>query len=292
MKKPETVTIVIPTYNNSDLLNYTLKSITQQIFNKDNIEVIVVDDGSSDGTFSVVGKYMSILKLKYFYQEDKGNRVSLARNIGLENATSDIVILVDSGILLDDIFVAEHVKQHWLNGPDCAVIGYVSGFDQYAGDLNRIILLTNKDNPSKSIKKFRKYNMFRDMRDPYYKKYNSEINHLPAPWAFFLTCNVSINKSYLQKVGLFDVAFDQRWGVEDLEFGYRLFLNNIKFVVAENAVALHYPHDDSMEEKFNEELYNKYLFHEKHQAVSTQLFLDTTFIELNDKLISAQKISA
>lgn len=292
MNKPCVATIVIPTYNNCELLNYTLKSIGQQSLDIDTIEVIVIDDGSSDQTIDVIKYYNSLLNLKYFYQDDKGNRVSLARNIGIENATSDIIILIDSGILVDNDFVAEHVKQHTLNGPDSAVIGYVCGFDQYGDDLEKIAFLTNKDKPAESIKKFRKNNMFKDMRDPYYRKYNFDINNLPAPWAFFLTCNVSISKSYLNRVGLFDEIFDQRWGVEDLDMGYRLYKNNIKFIVAQNATALHYPHDSCMEEKFEEEVLNKYLFHKKHNSISTQTFLESTFIELNEKLILNQKISA
>jgi glycosyltransferase involved in cell wall biosynthesis len=292
VKKPYIATIVIPTYNNCELLNYTLKSISQQCFDVDTIEVIVVDDGSSDETIDLMKKYNSWLNLKYFYQEDKGNRVSLARNIGIQNASADIIILIDSGILLDDNFVAEHAKQHSLYGPDCAVIGYVCGFDQYGKDLERIKFITDKDNLAESIKKIRQNNMFKDMRDIYYEKYNFEINNLPAPWAFFLTCNVSISKSYLDRVGLFDEIFDQRWGVEDLEMGYRLYMNKIKFIVAQNATALHYPHNSSMSEKFDEEIYNKYLFHKKHNCLSTQTFLETTFIDLNDRLLSMKKISA
>jgi glycosyltransferase involved in cell wall biosynthesis len=289
MKKPYIATIVIPTYNNCELLNYTLKSITQQSINTNIFEVIIVDDGSSDTTADMIEAYRSVLYFKYFYQEDRGNRVSLARNVGIQNAEADIIILIDSGILVDNFFIAEHVMQHNLHGNDCAVIGYVCGFDQYGENLQEIALLTDKDNPSRAIKKFRSNSMFKDMRDPYYKKYNSDINGLPAPWAFFLTCNVSVNRSYLDRVGLFDEIFDQRWGVEDLDMGYRLYANNIKFVIAEKAIALHYPHDSSMEEKFEEEIYNKYLFHKKHNSLATQTFLESTFIDLNDKLLLAHK---
>jgi len=292
MKKPYIATIVIPTYNNCKLLDFTLKSIAQQNVDTSSIEVIVVDDGSTDETHKVVDNHSCLLNLKYFYQEDKGNRVSLARNIGIQNATSDIIILIDSGILIDNDFVAEHIKAHRLNGNDCAVIGYVFGFDQYSEELDQIVLSTNMNNPGVSIKQYRERGMFKDMRDPYYEKYRFDVNNLPAPWAFFLTCNVSINKSYLEKVGLFDEIFDLRWGVEDLDMGYRLYINNIKFVIALDAMALHYPHDSRMDEKFEEEIYNKYLFHKKHNSISTQTFLESTFIELNDKLILAQKISA
>lgn len=286
MTKNYHATVVIPTYNACELLDYTLNSIVNQNMDLDLIEVIVVDDGSSDDTIGIINNYSKRLNLKYFYQEDRGNRVSLARNTGIKNAEAPIVILIDTGILVSRDFVVEHLKQHKLNGTNCAVIGYVYGFDQYDDTLEKDKSLIDTANPTVSIDHFIKKNLFKDMREDYYRKYKFEINTLPAPWAFFLTCNVSVNKAYLDKVGLFDELFDQRWGVEDLDMGYRLYVNNISFVIALEATALHYPHDSSMAEKFEEEVYNKYLFHQKHNSLATKLFLDSTFIKLNEDLIN------
>lgn len=291
MTKHYKATIIIPTYNNCQLLEYTLNSIVKQNLKTEDIEVIIVDDGSSDDTISIINNYHKLLNLKYFYQEDRGNRVSLARNIGIQNAEAEIIILIDSGILVGSDFVAEHLKQHKFNGPNCAVIGYVYGFDQYEKELEKFKSLIDTSHPTFSINYFRDNHLFKDMRELYYEKYNFQINSLPAPWAFFLTCNVSINKFYLNKVGLFDEIFDQRWGVEDLDMGYRLYDNNISFIIAQQATALHYPHDSDMEEKFKEEVFNKYLFHKKHNSLSTKTFLETSFIELNDKLILKSKSS-
>lgn len=285
MKSLYHATIVIPTYNSSELLNYTLNSIVKQSLDTALIEVIVVDDGSSDATIDTVKYFNNLLNLKYFFQEDKGNRVSRARNIGIENASAEVIIFIDSGILLDSDCVQEHIKQHELNGPECAVIGYVYGFDQYDSKLEQIKRFVNCHEPSLSIKYLREQEIYKDMRDRYYTKYNFQINRLPAPWAFFLTCNVSVNKSYLHKTGIFDEIFDQRWGVEDLDLGYRLYKNHISFVISRKAEALHFPHDSDMSEKFREEVHNKVLFHQKHGSLATELFLTSSYIELNDNLI-------
>ncbi|HSJ85789.1 MAG TPA: glycosyltransferase, partial [Anaerolineales bacterium] len=51
---PPTVSVIIPTYNRKHLLRETLNSIAQQTQPNDNFEVIVVDDGSTDGTAAIV----------------------------------------------------------------------------------------------------------------------------------------------------------------------------------------------------------------------------------------------
>src|SRR5687767_14701309 len=119
--------IIIPTYNRSKFLDLTLHSIQHQNFDMNRLEVIVVDDGSSDNTQDVIKKYSNLLNIKYFFQRDEGNRVSLARNVGIENANSDVLIFTDPGVLLDVNCVSEHVNTQ-LNNKGCASVGYVYGF--------------------------------------------------------------------------------------------------------------------------------------------------------------------
>jgi glycosyltransferase involved in cell wall biosynthesis len=71
-KRMPAVSIIIPTYNRKKLLMYTLDSILKQSISLDLIQVIVVDDGSSDDTAEMVRPYFEEINFKYFFQEDKG----------------------------------------------------------------------------------------------------------------------------------------------------------------------------------------------------------------------------
>ena len=87
------LSIIIPCYNSEKYLARCLQSIIKQTYR--NIEIIVVNDGSSDGSENVIKEFMNIDdRIKYIYKENSG--VSDARNEGLKIATGELVTFVDS----------------------------------------------------------------------------------------------------------------------------------------------------------------------------------------------------
>lgn len=85
--------IVIPAYNCERTILQTVQSICN--VNLDNLEVIIVDDGSTDGTSKVCKNIISIFPtVKYFYQTNAG--VSAARNYGISKAIGKFILLWDS----------------------------------------------------------------------------------------------------------------------------------------------------------------------------------------------------
>ena len=124
MDKKPFISIITPTYNRAKLLEVAILSVASQ---KTEIpfdwEMIIVDDGSSDNTRDIVNKYMGIYpkNIKYFWQEDKWNRVGRARNIALSNLNkgSDYLIFLDSDDeLIEDCFFTclkkcEELKLRW-----------------------------------------------------------------------------------------------------------------------------------------------------------------------------------
>ncbi|QED36532.1 glycosyltransferase family 2 protein [Antarcticibacterium arcticum] len=90
------ITLIIPTFNRESTIVNSVKSIKAQDF--DNWELIVVDDGSQDGTRKILKPFLSDKRIRYYYQENQG--VSSARNTGANLATGDYLIFLDS----DDVF--------------------------------------------------------------------------------------------------------------------------------------------------------------------------------------------
>ena len=102
MSTRASVSVIIPTYNRANVLGRVLRSIQAQTSTPD--EVIVVGDGSSDHTASVLERWTKVLPLTYLRQENAG--ASAARNTGIQAAPSDIVAFIDS----DDEFEPEAIK--------------------------------------------------------------------------------------------------------------------------------------------------------------------------------------
>jgi glycosyltransferase involved in cell wall biosynthesis len=84
------VSVIVPTYNRAELLKLTLRSILAQTVTP--LEVIVVDDGSTDHTVNVCAEFSEAIK--YIFQENRG--LSAARNTGINAARGDWVGFCDS----------------------------------------------------------------------------------------------------------------------------------------------------------------------------------------------------
>jgi glycosyltransferase involved in cell wall biosynthesis len=84
------VSVVIPSYNRAHRLSDTIASVMRQ--NLADVEIVLVDDGSTDNTREAVVKYGSLVK--YIYQPNAG--VGAARNTGLRHATGEFVAFLDS----------------------------------------------------------------------------------------------------------------------------------------------------------------------------------------------------
>jgi len=101
--------IIIPTYNRKESLRETLLSLTRQTWPADRFEVIVVDDGSTDGT-EEIAKDKFPFTLRYVRQSNQGSAV--ARNTGAKQASGDVLIFLDDDILVEPDYIAGLIEEH------------------------------------------------------------------------------------------------------------------------------------------------------------------------------------
>lgn len=86
------ISVIVPVYNTAEQLLKCIESILNQTY--EDIELILIDDGSTDGSETIVDKYAAKdSRIKIVHQENQGE--SAARNKGLELATGDIITFVD-----------------------------------------------------------------------------------------------------------------------------------------------------------------------------------------------------
>lgn len=90
--KPK-ISIIVPVYNGEKYIGDTIKSIQAQTFT--NWELLIINDGSTDETVSVVDKFMSSDSRIGLYQQENAG-VSVARNNGLENAQGEYISFLDA----------------------------------------------------------------------------------------------------------------------------------------------------------------------------------------------------
>lgn len=92
MTSLRTVSVIVPTYNRAHYLGEAIESILNQDIQGCQIEIIVVDDGSTDNTKEVLKKFGN--SVRYIYQDNRG--AGAARNRGIKKATGEWVAFLDS----------------------------------------------------------------------------------------------------------------------------------------------------------------------------------------------------
>lgn len=213
------ISIVIPTHNRCDSLNRVFDSLQfQSHVDLKKVEIIIIDDGSSDDTSKIVKQmtYNAKIATQYFFQLKKGP--AAARNIGIRNARGEIILFLGDDTLASPDLLRQHIEFHKFQHPEphTAILGFCPMVETPALKSSLIQSWLN-----------RKQMAFQNL------SHMQMISH-----NYFYTCNVSLKRDFLLKNGLFDESYPFAAG-EDIELGSRLMTAGMILYYSKNALAYH-----------------------------------------------------
>jgi hypothetical protein len=217
---------------------------------------------SAGTTLQVVEDLATRLPLRYHFQPDLGWRTSTARNAGARLTNAPVLVFADSGMLPGPGFLGAHLAAHSADGPGQAVIGYALGYRP--GDTLSELKEAIRAIPLEQV--FRDYRRVPSVRDPRHLAFEAArfgFHRDIMPWQQFWSLNCSVRAADFWAVCGFDEDF-RSWGKEDLELGYRLFHQGLRFRLCREAWAVHTPHDREPEEELRSSRDNMLLFLRKH----------------------------
>ena len=107
------VSIIIPTFNSEKFIAETIQSIQAQTYTK--WEVIIVDDGSSDKTVSIISKLAQFEERIQFFQLEGNSGAGIARNIALNKVNGRYIAFLDSDDLISNNKISEQINIFRLN---------------------------------------------------------------------------------------------------------------------------------------------------------------------------------
>jgi len=205
--------IIIPTYNRINSLKRVVAALEKQVYPRADFEVVVISDGSTDGTAEFLNQLTTPLNLVAIQQENGGP--ASARNHGLQIACGDIIIFLDDDVIPQPTLIQEHMRIFQEQGDH--VIGLGPMITPLDHQLSPWVAWEQK---------------------MLVKQYDAMQRGDWAPTARqFYTGNSAAARQRLLDAGGFDPTFKR---AEDVELAYRLADKGAVFVFNPDAVGYHY----------------------------------------------------
>ena len=215
------LSVVLPTYNRKETLEVLLPLLEHQSFTLDQFEVIVSDDGSTDGTQEFLSQYAknTANKIKIVLAEKNGGPAK-ARNSALQVASGEVIVIIGDDIEIDHNFVQQHFDWHCQHSNEGdAVLGFVTW--------------------PEAIKPSNFMRWLNSGGRHFFFRYADFRSGHPIDCQNFYTCNISIKRSLLFQTTLFDESFPYA-SHEDLELGERLRLKGMNLYFEKSICGYHH----------------------------------------------------
>lgn len=211
------LSVLIPTYNRKEILLKTLAAYQEQSARQEILEILVLDDESTDGTPEAVSEFSAGSDLPVRYLRLTHGGQAAVRNCGIREAKGKLILFGDDDIIPGPNLVAEHLAWHKkYPQPFVGILGLV----EWAPEVN----------PTPFMQWLGKEGFFQYAR----LKAGEE-----AGFGCFYSCNLSLKTHFVRENGIFDEDF-KSYGFEDTELGYRLEKKGFRLLYNPDAVGYHH----------------------------------------------------
>ncbi len=285
-------TIIIPAYSRTDSLCRVLASLVSQEDCGYSYDIVVAGSRMSHTDVTRASYAAAGVRHRIVSVPGATWNVSRARNVGIANSTGDVLILLDADIVVGPGFLREHLRCH--SSGVCAVAGAVASFNPYlkedrvvgvsaslrddcGGTRDATTLDARWDVITRCIASA-------DVENATSQGTLTHVvkgEHIPLPWAFFWSGNVSINH---QLIGDHSLLFDESfkgWGAEDMEWGFRAWQSGVPMFFNRHAIGVHLPHERDVAANVASERANLRRMIGKHRCLSAEIVARYNDIEGN-----------
>ncbi|HXN08727.1 MAG TPA: glycosyltransferase family A protein [Candidatus Acidoferrales bacterium] len=195
------ITVQLCTYNRHALLGPVLDALFHQDLDPNDYEIVLVDDGSTDGTYEEILQHVRPT-CGFHLVRQRNAGLARGRNVGIERARGEIILFMDDDVLATPKLLSTHIRFH----------------REHRRSICRGVAINVES--------------FDNLPPPKYSLRNYS-------GAYFWTTNVSVPLALLNEAGRFDERF-REYGWEDLELGFRLRRKKIPSLLARDAVVYHF----------------------------------------------------
>ena len=208
-KTSPSVTVIVPVRNGELTIQSLLESLQKLEYNRNKVEVIVVDGNSTDKTKEIVKQYPVMLII----ENRKG--LNLARNVGIKNGNGEIVAFTDADCIVPPNWITKIVEN--FKDPKVSCVG---GSAKALG--------------SDFVSQYADNSIVRLM--PFFRK-REELEKVKPFFRHPVGCNMAYRKKVAEEVGYFDENI--QYGFDEVEFAGRVCKAGYKMVLDPNVLVWH-----------------------------------------------------
>ena len=210
------ISVIIPTYNRADTLALCLQALAKQSVSPETMEIIIIDDGSTDNTEALVSQEKLKIPQNIIYKKQENAGANAARNLAIEMASAPLLFIINDDTIATQDLVARHLTFHRQHPElEFSLLGKMT---------------ISPDLP---------FSLFHDLHhDASFRLFEGKEE---LDWTAFFTCNLSVKTELLKQHGRFDPNL--RWH-EDIELAMRLRPHGLRVFYDESALGYHFHYLD------------------------------------------------
>lgn len=256
MATPPSVSVIIPTYNRKGPLGETLASLTRQSYPSNCFEVIVVDDGSTDGTESVATEPFPF-PLRVVQQSNQGD--AAARNFGARQSQADLLVFLDDDIQVESGYLASLIEAQGMRQNRIVAGTWNLGLSE----------ATQLSQSSRTLLASGAYYISSDFERVSATDSDHATGITEIGFQDIHSNNMALSREAYVKLGMMqplEFSGSSMWC--DLEFNYRAYRQGFEFYQSTKAVCWHSDHHaeslDGFKQRMKMAAYRSVILFQKH----------------------------
>ncbi|MFI7544698.1 glycosyltransferase family 2 protein [Actinoplanes sp. NPDC049599] len=232
MPRPK-LSLIIPYRQRLENLRSALQSLVHQTMDPAEFEVVIGAMEYDEAYVTACREVADRIRIVTVMTND-AFEIPIARNIAMRQAAGEVIVNIDADTLLPPDALTNLYERHYAFGQAACVVGQVLGYgNNYDGDVEHVDQVPFATWQDRLIEMADTRDVPRDPR--------FQVDHV-IPWSFAWTGFIALPADLIRR---HDLYFDESlrgWGVDDIEWGYRISAEGIPIVLRKDVWALHLPH--------------------------------------------------
>jgi glycosyltransferase involved in cell wall biosynthesis len=246
------ISVIIPYKQRLHNLRLALQALANQTLPRSDFEVVIGAMEYCDDYMALCREFSSRINIVSVVTADPFE-IPKARNLGMRQARGQVCLQMDADTLLASDALEKLFTEHFAFGQAICVVGQVLGYgNNNDGDVATVEDVTYDQYVAKLTELREGQGQAMDLR--------RQVDHV-IPWSFAWTGFIALPRATVEENSLFFDESFRGWGVDDLEWGFRISESRTPIVLSRDLFALHLPHvrDTNSNRKSEIENYRRFL---------------------------------